>query len=94
MSGRPKTVILNGEIDQNALRTLRLTAADLMEALRGKDVFDPRDVSYAVVEDQRQSLGGSAPGKEPATLADLGARVQRHRPPSPLCWMVRRLPKT
>ena len=41
MSGRPKTVILNGEIDQNALRTLRLTAADLMEALRGKDVFDP-----------------------------------------------------
>ena len=37
LSGRPKTVILNGEIDQNALRTLRLTVADLMEALRGKD---------------------------------------------------------
>ena len=37
MSGRPKTVILNGEIDQDALRTLRLTTADLMEALRGKD---------------------------------------------------------
>ena len=50
MSGRPKTVILNGEIDQNALRTLRLTAADLMEALRGKDIFDPRKVSYAVIE--------------------------------------------
>ena len=50
LSGRPKTVILNGEIDQNALRTLRLTVADLMEALRGKDVFDPRDVSYAVIE--------------------------------------------
>ena len=49
LSGRPKTVILNGEIDQNALRTLRLTVADLMEALRGKDVFDPRDVSYAVI---------------------------------------------
>ena len=29
LSGRPKTVILNGEIDQNALRTLRLTVADL-----------------------------------------------------------------
>ena len=50
LSGRPKTVILNGEIDQTALRTLRLTVADLMEALRGKDVFDPRDVSYAVIE--------------------------------------------
>ena len=50
MSGRPKTVILDGQIDQNALRTLRLTTADLMEALRGKNIFDPRDVSYAVVE--------------------------------------------
>ena len=46
MSGRPKTVILDGQIDQNALRTLRLTTADLMEALRGKNIFDPRDVSY------------------------------------------------
>lgn len=50
MSGRPKTVILDGQIDQNALRMLRLTVTDLMEALRGKDIFDPRDVSYAVIE--------------------------------------------
>ena len=77
MSGRPKTVILNGEIDQNALRTLRLTAADLMEALRGKDVFDPRDVSYAVVETNGSLSVAVRPEKEPATLADLGARVQR-----------------
>ena len=76
MSGRPKTVILNGEIDQNALRTLRLTAADLMEALRGKDVFDPRDVSYAVVETNGSLSVALRPEKEPATLADLGARVQ------------------
>ena len=34
LSGRPKTVILDGKIDQNALRMLRLTTADLMEALR------------------------------------------------------------
>lgn len=36
LSGRPKTVILDGQIDQKALRMLRLTTADLMEALRGK----------------------------------------------------------
>ena len=30
LSGRPKTVILDGKIDQNALRMLRLTTADLM----------------------------------------------------------------
>ena len=67
MSGRPKTVILNGEIDQNALRTLRLTAADLMEALRGKDVFDPRDVSYAVVETNGSLSVALRPEKEPGT---------------------------
>ena len=58
-------------------RTLRLTAADLMEALRGKDVFDPRDVSYAVVETNGSLSVALRPEKEPATLADLGARVQR-----------------
>ena len=50
LSGRPKTVILDGQIDQKALRMLRLTTADLMEALRGKDIFDPRQVVWGVVE--------------------------------------------
>ena len=69
-------MILNGEIDQNALRTLRLTAADLMEALRAKDVFDPRDVSYAIVETNGKLSVALRPEREPATLADLGLAVQ------------------
>lgn len=77
MSGRPKTVILNGEIDQDALRTLRLTAADLMEALRGKDVFDPREVSYAVVETNGSLSVALRPERKPATLADLSIKVQQ-----------------
>ena len=76
MSGRPKTVILDGQIDQNALRTLRLTTADLMEALRGKDVFDPRDVSYAVVETNGSLSVALPPEREPATLSDLALKVQ------------------
>lgn len=76
MSGRPKTVILDGQIDQNALRTLRLTTADLMEALRGKDVFDPRDVSYAVVETNGSLSVALRPEREPATLSDLALKVQ------------------
>ncbi len=76
MSGRPKTVILDGQIDQNALHTLRLTTADLMEALRGKDVFDPRDVSYAVVETNGNLSVALRPEREPATLSDLALKVQ------------------
>ena len=77
MSGRPKTVILIGEIDQDALRTLRLTTADLMEALRGKDVFDPRDVSYAVVETNGNLSVARRPEKETTTLADLRLIAER-----------------
>ena len=62
LSGRPKTVILNGEIDQTALRS--------------KDVFDPRDVSYAVIETNGTLSVALRPEKEPARLTDLQLRVE------------------
>ena len=71
LSGRPKTVILDGRIDQEALRMLRLTTADLMEALRGKNIFDPREVSYAVIETNGTLSVALRPEKETVTLADL-----------------------
>ena len=77
VAGRPKAVIQDGIIDQEALRMLRLTVADLMEALRGKDVFDPRDVSYAVVETNGSLSVARRPEKEAATLSDLGAAVRQ-----------------
>ena len=46
--GRPVTVIQDGQIRQDALRHLRMTPGDLMEALRGKDIFDPRPISSTV----------------------------------------------
>ena len=72
VSGRPKTVIQDGEIDQQALRMLRLTAADLLEALRAKDIFDPRDVAYAIIETNGTLSAARRPDKEAAALADLG----------------------
>ena len=77
LSGRPKTVILDGQIDQNALRMLRLTTADLMEALRGKSIFDPRDVSYAVIETNGTLSAALRPEKEPVRLADLQCKVKQ-----------------
>ena len=77
LSGRPKTVILDGKIDQNALRMLRLTTADLMEALRGKDIFDPRRVSYAVIETNGTLSAALRPEQEAATLSDLQLKVQQ-----------------
>lgn len=50
MSGEPVVVISNGKVDQQKLYNLRFTTDDLMEALRSKDIFDPEEVQFAVVE--------------------------------------------
>ena len=75
--GRPVTVIQDGQIRQDALRHLRMTPGDLMEALRGKDIFDPRQVVWGSVcqvpgcgraqrEHQRRAKSG---GRQPAAAA-------------------------
>ena len=84
LDGRPKTVIQNGQIDQQALRMLRLTAADLLEALRGKDIYDPRDVSYAVIETNGSLSVARKPDKETVTLADMELAVQQSQATVPL----------
>lgn len=48
--GKPVTIIRNGEILQDELAQLRITASDLAEALRGKDIFSPKDVYWGVIE--------------------------------------------
>lgn len=50
ISGRPRIIIRDGEIDQNEMRSLRYSVDDLMEQLRSKDVFDLQEVELAVVE--------------------------------------------
>lgn len=50
ISGTPIVVIRDGVIDQKALNDLRFSGSDLLEALRSKDIFDPQEVSYALIE--------------------------------------------
>ena len=78
--GRPVTVIQDGQIRQDALRHLRMTPGDLMEALRGKDVFDPRDVSYAVIETNGTLSVALRPEKEPAAVGRPGSLPRKSGP--------------
>lgn len=48
--GRPMLVINKGEIDQKAMKELRLTCEDLFEGLRKNGVFDIESVEYALME--------------------------------------------
>lgn len=50
LSGHSIVIIKNGQIDQKAMKKVRLTIADLIELLRQQDVFDIGEVAFAVLE--------------------------------------------
>ncbi len=50
VSGSPIPIIRDGVVDAAALRRLRMTVEDLDESLRQQDVFDIRQVQYAIAE--------------------------------------------
>lgn len=50
LNGKSVVVIKNGVIDQRAMSSVRMTVIDLIEQLRGQDVFNIEDVAFAVLE--------------------------------------------
>ena len=50
VTGNPRIIIKNGEIDQLEMKNLRYTIHDLMEAMRDSGIFDISKVQYAIVE--------------------------------------------
>lgn len=70
--GKPVTIIRNGEILQKELARLRINAADLAEALRGRDIFSPQEVYWGVVEPNGSITTAVMPaGDEDAPLLPL-----------------------
>lgn len=70
--GKPVTIIRNGKILQKELARLRITAADLAEALRGRDIFSPQEVYWGVVEPNGSITTAVMPaGDEDAPLLPL-----------------------
>ncbi len=50
ISGFPVVVIESGQVNQEAIKSLRLSNEDLFEELRKKDIFDIESVDYCIVE--------------------------------------------
>ena len=50
ISGSPRVIIHDGKLDQAQMHELRFTLDDVMSQLRTKNIFDIRDVSFAIVE--------------------------------------------
>lgn len=72
VNGEPTIVIMQGKIMEQAMRSMRYTVFDLLEQLRQKDIFDPSQVAYAIVETNGQLSVLLKPEYHAATRQDLG----------------------
>ena len=50
VNGSSAIIIKDGKLDQKLLKKLRVTAPDVLEVLRGQEVFDIESVQYAILE--------------------------------------------
>ena len=84
VGGNPIPVIRNGVLDMAALKKLRLSVDDLLEALRMQNCFEITDVAYAVVESNGHITPYLRPEARPATVADVAADAQDTGMPVPV----------
>ena len=84
--GNPKRIIENGQLDVTTLTQLRLRVEDVLEALRGQNIYDLREVCYAIVETNGTIHAAKYPAKEPVTREDLALTGQKDTPVLPF-WL-------
>lgn len=71
ISGTPIVIVKDGRLEQKSLKRLRLTVEDLMEAMRQQNMFDIRDVAYAIAETNGKISLFPKPDKQPVTTGDI-----------------------
>ena len=74
MNGKSIVVIKNGVIDQEAMKKVRVTVIDLIEMLRGQNVFDVSTVAFAVLEVNGELSVLLKSPEQPATAKDVNAK--------------------
>lgn len=84
MSGKSIVVIKNGVIDQNAMKNVRMTVLDLIELLRGQNVFDISTVAFAVLEVNGNLSVLLKSSEQPATVGDLNITAEEKPLPLPI----------
>ena len=77
-SFRPAVLIHHGKPDPIAMRSVRLSAEELLSQLRQKDVADPGEVEYAILEPNGQLSIVKKAKAQQATLEQLGIKAQEH----------------
>ncbi len=81
-NGKSALIIKEGKVLQSQLRKMRLTVADLMELLRGQNIFDLNEVSYAVIETNGTLNVLQKPQYRPARVMDCAKVTEPDSYPS------------
>ena len=77
VDGRPSVVVKNGEVRIKELRRLRITLDELLSEMRQKDIFDLRDVEYALIENNGKLSVCLKNKVRAASVEDLGIESAR-----------------
>lgn len=84
MNGKSAVIIKNGVIDQHMMKSVRMTVLDLVELLRGQDVFDISTVAFAVLEVNGNLSVLLKSSEQPATAADINIKKEKALLPLPV----------
>ena len=84
MNGKSAVIIKNGVIDQQMMKSVRMTVLDLVELLRGQNVFDISTVAFAVLEVNGNLSVLLKSSEQPATAADLNVKKDKALLPLPV----------
>lgn len=80
ISGSPLPVIQDGKVNEAVMRRLRLSVDDLLESLRQQDIFDIRQVQYAIAETNGHISAYLYPRYQPATAGDVRCDTDQTMP--------------
>ncbi|MBQ8684183.1 MAG: DUF421 domain-containing protein [Clostridia bacterium] len=72
VTGTPMPIIRDGRMLEPAMKRLRMTVDDLAESLRQQNIFDIRQVQYAIAETNGHISVYCYPQFQPATAEDIG----------------------
>ena len=81
LCGKPVILIENGRILQSRLRQTRITLDELMGHLRQKDVLNPQQVQYAILETNGTLSVFPYPEHRPPSAKEAGVKVKPARLP-------------
>lgn len=84
MNGKSAVIIKNGVIDQNVMKDVRMTVLDLVELLRGQNIFDISAVAFAVLEVNGNLSVLLKGGEQPVTAKDMGIKKEKQALPLPV----------